>query len=111
MGADVRVVAASGLLHRLLRRFGDRPQFGKDVELAPKKAYISLRRKKQFGLIQPSTKTRVDVGINLKGVPAAGRLEVSGSFNQMVTHRVRLCDVKEVNKQLLAWLEKAYDAS
>lgn len=85
--------------------------FGKDVELAPKKAYVSLRRNKQFGLIQPSTKTRVDVGINLKGVAARGRLEASGSFNQMVSHRVRVSDVKEVDAELLTWLRKAYDAS
>ena len=86
-------------------------KFGNDVELAPKKAYVSLRRNKQFGLIQPSTKTRVDVGINLKGVTAKGRLEASGSFNQMVSHRVRVSDVNEVDRELLAWLEKAYDAS
>jgi hypothetical protein len=86
-------------------------KFGKDVEIAPKKAYVSLRRNKQFGLIQPSTKTRVDVGINLKGTDAGGRLEPSGSFNAMVSHRVRVADAKQVDSELIGWLKKAYDES
>ncbi len=69
-------------------------KFGKDVEVSPKKAYVSLRRNKQFAIIQPSTATRVDVGINLKGIKPAGRLEASGSFNAMVSHRVRVADLK-----------------
>lgn len=84
-------------------------KFGSDVELAPKKAYVSLRRSKQFGLIQPSTKTRLDVGINLKGVAPTGRLEASGSFNSMVSHRVRLETAKEVDKELIGWLKQAYE--
>jgi predicted transport protein len=76
-------------------------RFGKDVEISPKKAYVSLRRNKQFGLIQPSTKPRVDVGINLKGVQPTKRLEASGSFNSMVSHRVRVSDVSEVDKELI----------
>lgn len=83
--------------------------FGKDVEISPKKTYVSLRRSKQFGLIQPSTKTRVDVGINLKGEKPAGRLEASGSFNAMVSHRVKLADKKDVNAELKKWLKAAYD--
>lgn len=83
--------------------------FGGDVEQAPKKTYVSLRRAKQFALVQPSTKARVDVGINLKDVPPAGRLEASGSFNGMVSHRVRLGSVDDVDAELIGWLRMAYD--
>ena len=85
--------------------------FGSDIEVAPKKAYVSLRRKKQFALLQPSTKTRLDVGIKLKGVDPEGRLEASGSFNAMVTHRVRVADPAEVDADLIGWLRKAYEAA
>lgn len=85
--------------------------FGSDVELAPKKAYVSLRRKKQFGLVQPSTKTRVDVGLQLPGVDPEGRLEASGSFNTMVSHRVRVSAVEEVDDELIGWLRRAYEAA
>jgi len=86
-------------------------KFGSDVEIAPKKSYVSLRRKKQFGLIQPSTKTRVDVGINLRDTKPTGRLEASGSFNAMVSHRVKIEHKNEVNAELQKWLKEAYDAS
>lgn len=86
-------------------------KFGKDVEFSPKKAYVSVRRAKQFAILQPSTATRLDVGINLKGVEPAGRLEASGSFNAMVSHRVRVAAVGEVDAQLVGWLKKVYDAA
>ncbi|CAM2010139.1 DUF4287 domain-containing protein [Acanthopleuribacter pedis] len=85
--------------------------FGDDVVVSPKKTYVSLRREKQFALIQPSTKTRVDLGINLKGKAPEGRLEASGSFNQMVTHRVRLTAPDQVDEALIAWLREAYELS
>ena len=86
-------------------------KLGKDVEVAPKKAYVSLRRKKQFALVQPSTATRVDLGLVLKGRDPEGRLEASGSFNSMVTHRVRLEGPKDVDAEVRGWLRDAYGAS
>ena len=83
--------------------------FGGDVELAPKKSYVSLRRSKQFGLIQPSTKTRVDVGINLKGDDATDRLEIAGSSMGMVSHRVRVTSLEDVDEELIGWLREAYE--
>lgn len=85
--------------------------FGKDVELAPKKSYVSVRRAKQFAILQPSTKSRFDVGINLKGKPGAGRLEVGGAFNGMVSHRVALTDANDVDPELIGWLKEAYEAA
>jgi len=86
-------------------------KMGKDIEVSPKKAYVSLRRNKQFAILQPSTATRLDVGINLKGTKPTGRLEASGSFNAMVSHRVRLSKATEIDKELLGWLKQAYEAS
>ena len=85
--------------------------FGDDVEVSPKKAYVSLRRSKQFATVQPSTATRMDVGINLKGSPGTARLEKIASTSAMTTHRVRVGSVKEVDAELVGWLKKAYEAS
>ena len=83
--------------------------FGSDVDFSVKKTYVSLRRKKQFGLIQPSTKTRLDVGINVKDVAPAGKLEKSGSFNSMCTHRWRVESTNDVSPELIAHLKAAYE--
>ena len=84
---------------------------GKDVEIAPKKTYVSLRRNKQFAIVQPSTRTRVDLGINLRDAKPEGRLEKAGSFNAMVSHRVRLETAADVDKEVKAWLKKAWQES
>lgn len=84
-------------------------QFGDDVAFVPKKTYVSVKAKKQFALIQPSTKTRLDVGINLKGKEPEGKLEKSGSFNAMCSHRVRIEQPEDVTPALMGWLREAYE--
>ncbi len=83
--------------------------FGDDVEISPKKSYVSLRRKKQFGLLQPSTKTRFDVGLIIKGKEVGDRLEDGNKWNGMCTHRVKLGDESQVDDQLISWLKEAYE--
>ena len=83
--------------------------FGRDLEFAPKKGYVSIRRAKQFAILQPSTATRFDIGINLKGVAPEGKLEASGTWNGMVSHRVRIESPAEFNKEIMLWLKQAYD--
>lgn len=79
------------------------------VEFAPKKGYVSLRRSKQFGLLQPSTKDRLDIGLALKGVEPSGRLEAAGSWNAMVSHRVRIGSADEIDAEVLGWLREAWE--
>ena len=83
-------------------------KFGGDVEISPKKGYVSLRRKKQFAIVQPSSATRLDVGINLKDQTPTSRLELSGSFNAMLSHRVRVSRVDDLDEELIGWLKQAY---
>lgn len=86
-------------------------KFGSDVELPPKKAYVSIRRNEQFAITRSSTKTRVDVGINSKLLDVTPVLEASSSFNSMVIHRVRLETPKDVKQELIKWLKSAYQES
>lgn len=81
---------------------------GLDVEQAPKKTSVSLRRKKQFALITPATKTRIDLGLALKGEEPAGRLE---TYNAMCSHRVRLESSNEFDDEVKAWVKEAYSRS
>ena len=68
-------------------------------EIAPKKGYVSLRRKKQFAMIGPATKTRVDVGLNMKGVPATERL-IELPAGGMCQYKVSLTDAAQVDDEL-----------
>ena len=80
--------------------------FGADVELAPKQAHVSLRRAKQFGTVGPGPRGLLEIGLNLKGVEPAGRLEAVGG---MCTHRVRLASIDELDADVIGWLREAYE--
>jgi len=79
-------------------------------EQAPKKTYISLRRKKQFAMLGPATKDSVEIGFNAKDLPVHARLKVlpPGGMCQVTT---RISRIDEVDKQLAGWLRQAFDAA
>jgi predicted transport protein len=84
---------------------------GDDVTETPKKAAVSFIRKYQFALVKPATKKRIDLGLKIKDKPTAGRLESSGPFGTMCTHRVQLTDVADVDEELMGWIQEAYNMS
>lgn len=94
-------------IHETLMKHMDR--FG-EFEVAPKKGYVSLRRKKQFAMIGPKTNTRFEVGINAKELQKNPRLleQPKGSMCNYVVH---LTDVDQVDAELVAWLKSAYESA
>ena len=84
---------------------------GSDVTITPKKGSVSIIRKRQFVLIKPATKTRIDLGLKLKDKPITNRLENSGPFGAMCTHRVRISKSAEIDDELKRWIIEAYEKS
>ncbi len=82
--------------------------FGADVSVKPGDAYLSLLRKgKKFAIVKAGAGA-MDVGLKRKGVAPTGRFKASGSWNTMVTHRVRLRAPAELDEEVFAWLRSAY---
>jgi len=84
---------------------------GSDITITPKKGSVSIIRKKQFVLIKPATKVRIDLGFKLKNKPTTERFENSGPFGTMCTHRVKLSKLEEIDNELKEWLKEAYEKS
>jgi predicted transport protein len=81
-----------------------------DFEEAPKKTYVSYRRKKQFVMIGPATNTKVEVGINAKSLKPNERLQEVPP-GQMCNYKVRLEAPSEIDAELIAWIRAAYDTA
>lgn len=77
-------------------------------EIAPKKGYVSLRRKRQFAMIGPATTSRVEIGLNMKGVPATERLTAQ-PVGGMCNYKVKVTATAEVDDELIAWIRLAYE--
>lgn len=106
---ELYVGAKAGLRPIHDRLMAEIRAFG-EFEVAPKKTYLSLRRKKQFAMIGPATNTKVEVGLNMKDVPATDRL-VEMPPKGMCDYRIRLEDAAEVDAELVAWIRRAYESA
>jgi hypothetical protein len=79
-------------------------------ELAPKKGYLSLRQKRQFAMLGPGTRGRVELGLNMKGIEGTERL-IAQPPGGMCQYKVFLTSPAEVDAELAGWLRAAYDAA
>jgi len=84
-------------------------EFGPDVSTSPTNTYISLLRKnKKFAIVQVIS-DRLDIGIKLKETKITHPFEAAGAWNSMVTHRVRIDDPKQIDSNIISWLQQAYE--
>lgn len=80
-----------------------------DIHVAPTNTYVSILKGQAKFAVVATTADRFDIGIKLPGEPVDDRFTASGTWNSMVTHRVRLAEGDAIDSTLVEWLKKAYD--
>ena len=80
--------------------------FGRDVEVVVQKTGVSLRRARQFALVQAPSSKRVQIGLNLETTPGSDRIREAGG---MCSHRVDVTSVDEIDDELVGWMRQAYE--
>jgi hypothetical protein len=68
--------------------------------------------KRTFASIQPTTKTRVDIGLRFDDAAMASGLDTAKSIGQSsMTHKLGLSSPDDVNAESIGWLRRAYEAN
>lgn len=83
-------------------------KFDGDFNIDPKKTYVSLKRKKQFVILNPASKTRFEIGFNLKGVEPKGKLEAEKP-NVICSHKINIFNINEIDNEVIDWIKIAYE--
>ena len=74
----------------------------------PKKGYLSWRRKRQFAMVGPASRGRLEVGLNMKNVDSTERLQAQPPGG-MCQYKVYLTSPMEVDDELMVWIRQAYE--
>jgi Domain of unknown function (DUF5655)/Domain of unknown function (DUF4287) len=84
---------------------------GKDVKICPCKTMVAFYRNNVFAKVTFSTKTRLDLGLCLRGVPFTNRLTDTGGTakKDRITHNIAILSKDDVDAEAADWLLKAYE--
>jgi hypothetical protein len=108
--------------HQLIdRQYADRPKLRPiydaivraatrcgDVTIQARKTYVSLvSPRRTFARVQPTSRTRVDLGLRLE-VPRPGRRLQPSTIHETMPLQVGLRAPKEVDAEVRHWLRQAY---
>lgn len=81
-----------------------------DFEVSAKKSYVSLRRRKQFAMVGPATRSQVEIGLDFDHADPPERLRPEKAGG-MCRYKVRISDVDEVDEELIGWMRDAYESA
>jgi hypothetical protein len=82
-----------------------------EVTIQTRKTYVSLvTPRRTFARIQPTTKSRVDLGLRLEGHKPGGRLQPS-KIHETTPLQIGLASIDDIDSEVLNWLQEAYDQS
>jgi hypothetical protein len=83
-------------------------QFG-EVTIQARKTYVSLvTPRRTFARVQPTTKTRLDLGLRLEGQKPEGRLQPS-TIHETMKLQISLSSVDQLDTEVVGWLRRAYE--
>jgi hypothetical protein len=79
-----------------------------EVTIQARKTYVSLvTPRRTFARVQPTTKTRVDLGLRLAGRRPGGRLQPS-NIHETMRLQVSVTAPNQVDSDVQKWLQQAY---
>jgi hypothetical protein len=80
-----------------------------DVTIQARKTFVALvTPRRTFARVQPTTKSRVDLGLRLEGQKPVGRLKPS-KIHETMQLQISLTAREEVDSEVLGWLQQAYE--
>ena len=86
---------------------------GKDIRICPCQTIVPIYRNHVIAEVKPSTRTRVDFGLALKGSkkkPSKRLIDTGGlAKGDRLTHRISLTSVADIDDEVRTWLRVAYD--
>ena len=98
-------------LHDALLQLG--LSLGEDVKICPCQTIVPLYQKNVFAQVKPSTLTRIDFGLALKGCthPIPDRLIDTGGLQKgdRITHRFAIQSFDDIDEEVAVWARRAYE--
>jgi len=82
---------------------------GADVTLKPCRTYVTIARRSQFAVIQATMRTRLDLGLSLRGIDCDLALARNLGGGEAITHRISITDAADITPAVREWLRQAYE--